>query len=44
MVQRMMGGYELPYLVLRFAAADPHAEELPRTPRLPADATVHVVA
>jgi hypothetical protein len=44
MVQRLLGGYELPYLVLRFAAADPHAGESPRTPRLPAEATVHVIA
>ena len=31
MIQRLMGGYELPYLVLRFAAADPHTGGIPRT-------------
>jgi hypothetical protein len=43
MVRRLLGGYELPYLVLRFAVADPHASESPRTPRLPSEATVRVV-
>jgi nitroreductase len=40
MVQRLMGGYELPYLVLRFAAADPHGCSAARTPRLPSEETV----
>jgi hypothetical protein len=43
MIQRLLGGYELPYLVLRFAAADPHADGVPRTPRLPSEATIHVI-
>jgi hypothetical protein len=44
MVQRLLGGYELPYLVVRFAADDPRAAESPRTPRLPPEATVQVIA
>jgi hypothetical protein len=44
MVQRLLGGYELAYLVLRFATADPHADQSPRTPRLPAEAIVRVKA
>jgi hypothetical protein len=44
MVQRLLGAYELPYLVVRFAAADPLADESPRTPRLPSEATVQVIA
>ncbi|GAA2607802.1 Acg family FMN-binding oxidoreductase [Paractinoplanes durhamensis] len=44
MIQRMLGGYELPYLVLRFATADPTAGKWPRTPRLPSEATVQLIA
>ena len=43
MIQRMLGGYELPYLVLRFAAEESGAEELPPTPRLPSEATVRIL-
>jgi hypothetical protein len=43
MIQRLLGGCELPYLVLRFAAADPDRPNPPRTPRLPAEATVQVI-
>jgi hypothetical protein len=43
MIQRMLGGCELPYLVLRFAAEESGADELPRTPRLPSAATVQVL-
>ena len=43
MIQRMLGGYELPYLVLRFAATDPHDDQAPRTPRLPSERTIQVI-
>jgi hypothetical protein len=43
MIQRLLGGYELPYLALRFAAAATGQPESSRTPRLPAEATVQVL-
>ncbi|MCA2213976.1 nitroreductase [Jidongwangia harbinensis] len=42
-VRRLLGRPGRPYLVLRFAAADPGAVPQPPTPRLPADATVRSV-
>ncbi|KUL25611.1 hypothetical protein [Actinoplanes awajinensis] len=43
MIQRLTNGSELPYLVLRFAAAEPHGTDVPRTPRLPPEVTVRVI-
>jgi hypothetical protein len=43
MIQRLLGGYELPYLVLRFAAADPLDGRSVPTPRLPSEATIRVI-
>jgi len=43
LIRRLLGGHELPYLVLRFAAADPDGAEPPRTPRLPPAATIRVI-
>jgi hypothetical protein len=44
LVQRLLGGYELAYLVVRFATADPNAGAVPRTPRLPSEAIIEVIA
>jgi hypothetical protein len=43
-VRRLLGRPGRPYLVLRFAAADPGVPLPPPAPRLPADATVRSVA
>ncbi|KUL23572.1 Acg family FMN-binding oxidoreductase [Actinoplanes awajinensis] len=42
MIRRLLGGYELPYLVLRFAAAEPGGDDEPRTPRLAPERTIRV--